>query len=134
LKKTQELLMTSEAKVSATKTELETLRGQTTDWEVEISRLNAILPISFQNFQTFFFWLNRHADISFYFKIIPCFADIFPGSVGADDNAIILERAKRGVPTDSTIWDMADKLVALGARKANMTVYTEELLNGALSA
>jgi hypothetical protein len=29
---------------------------------------------------------------------------------------------------------MADKLVALGARKANMTVYTEELLNGALSA
>jgi hypothetical protein len=58
-----------------------------------------------------------------YFRLIPSFADIFPESIVVAYNAIMLERAKR-----------ANQLVALGAWKANMTMYTEELLNGALSA
>jgi hypothetical protein len=46
----------------------------------------------------------------------------------------MLDWLKRNAPTDSANWDMADQLVALEARKANMTVYTEDLLNGALEA
>jgi chromosome segregation ATPase len=41
LKKTKELLVTSEAEVSGSKTELLALKEQTTRWEVEIARLNA---------------------------------------------------------------------------------------------
>jgi chromosome segregation ATPase len=37
LKKTQDMLVTSEANVSSTKTELLALKEQTTSWEVEIS-------------------------------------------------------------------------------------------------
>jgi hypothetical protein len=53
-------------------------------------------------------------------SLIFSFAGIFPDSVAAADNAIMLEQAKRGAPADSTNLDMADQLVALGAWKANI--------------
>jgi hypothetical protein len=43
LKNTQELLVTSEAEASGTKTDLLALKEQATKWEVEIARLNADL-------------------------------------------------------------------------------------------
>jgi chromosome segregation ATPase len=43
LKKTQELLVTSEAEASGTKADLLALKEQATKWEVEIARLNADL-------------------------------------------------------------------------------------------
>jgi chromosome segregation ATPase len=43
LKKTQELLITSEAEASGAKTELQHLKEQATKWEVDIARLNADL-------------------------------------------------------------------------------------------
>jgi predicted nucleic acid-binding Zn-ribbon protein len=41
LKKTQELLVTSEAEASTAKIELDSLKEQATKWEVDIARLNA---------------------------------------------------------------------------------------------
>jgi chromosome segregation ATPase len=41
LKKTQELLVTSEAEASSAKTELDSLKEQAMKWEVDIARLNA---------------------------------------------------------------------------------------------
>jgi chromosome segregation ATPase len=43
LKKTKELLVTSEIEVSQTKTKLLALKEQATRWEVEIARLNVDL-------------------------------------------------------------------------------------------
>jgi hypothetical protein len=49
LKKTQKLLVSSEAEASGTKTELLALKEQTTKWEVEIARLNANLTSKSSN-------------------------------------------------------------------------------------
>jgi chromosome segregation ATPase len=43
LKKTQEMLVTSEAEASGSKAELQQLKEQATKWEVDIARLNANL-------------------------------------------------------------------------------------------
>jgi chromosome segregation ATPase len=49
LKKTQELLVTSEAEASRTKTELLALKEQATKWEVDIARLNADFASKYLN-------------------------------------------------------------------------------------
>jgi hypothetical protein len=48
LKKTQGLLVTSEADASGAKLELQYLKEQATKWEVDISRLNADLASKLQ--------------------------------------------------------------------------------------
>jgi hypothetical protein len=53
LKKTQELLVTSEAKASTTKTEQDSLKEQTTRWEVDIARLNADFASKLQILSSF---------------------------------------------------------------------------------
>jgi DNA repair exonuclease SbcCD ATPase subunit len=53
LKKVQGLLVTSEAKVSDTKAELQSLKEQATKWEVDIARLNADLASKLSNPLTF---------------------------------------------------------------------------------
>jgi septal ring factor EnvC (AmiA/AmiB activator) len=53
LKKTQELLVTSEAEASGTKVELQSLKEQATKWEVDVARLNADLASKFPNPLTF---------------------------------------------------------------------------------
>jgi hypothetical protein len=49
LKNTQELLVTSEAEASGTKTDLLALKEQATKWEVEIARLNVDLASESSN-------------------------------------------------------------------------------------
>jgi DNA repair exonuclease SbcCD ATPase subunit len=53
LKKTQEMLVTSEAEASDTKVELQSLKEQATKWEVDIARLNADLASKLSNSLTF---------------------------------------------------------------------------------
>jgi hypothetical protein len=53
LKKTQEMLVTSEAEASGTKAELQGLKEQATKWEVDIARLNADLATKLSNLLTF---------------------------------------------------------------------------------
>jgi chromosome segregation ATPase len=53
LKKTQELLVTSEAEASGTKTELLALKEQATKWEVDIAQLNADIASKSSNPLTF---------------------------------------------------------------------------------
>jgi DNA repair exonuclease SbcCD ATPase subunit len=53
LKKTQELLVTSEAEASRTRAELQSLKEQATKWEVDIARLNADLASKLSNPLTF---------------------------------------------------------------------------------
>jgi chromosome segregation ATPase len=48
-KKNQELLVTSEAEASRTKTELLALKEQATKWEVDVARLNADLASKSSN-------------------------------------------------------------------------------------
>jgi hypothetical protein len=114
------MLLTSEADVSATKIELSTLKAQTTGWEVEVAQLNADLASKFPKFSKFFLSGITNMPTLLSTSLIFSFAGIFPGFVAAADNAIMLEQAKRGAPADSTNLDMADQLVALGARKANI--------------
>jgi DNA repair exonuclease SbcCD ATPase subunit len=79
LKKTQELLVTSEAEASGTKAELQSLKEQATKWEVDIARLNADLASKLSNPLTFTlpdiscptyhqsFRHSNHVDIYSYF-------------------------------------------------------------------
>jgi predicted nucleic acid-binding Zn-ribbon protein len=53
LKKTQELLITSEAEASGAKVELQHLKEQATKWEVDIAWLNADLASKLSNPPTF---------------------------------------------------------------------------------
>jgi chromosome segregation ATPase len=79
LKKTCEVLVTSEAEASGTKAQLQGLKEQATKWEVDVARLNADLASKLSNPLTFtwpdiscptyhqFLWHNNHADIYSYF-------------------------------------------------------------------
>jgi hypothetical protein len=49
LKKTQDMLVLSEAEAASSKKELETLKEHATGWEVEIARLNANLASKSSN-------------------------------------------------------------------------------------
>jgi hypothetical protein len=59
---------------------------------------------------------------------------MFPGSCEAVEKAIMLDRLKINAPVHSANWDMPEQLIALEAHKANMTIFTEDLYNGALEA
>jgi DNA repair exonuclease SbcCD ATPase subunit len=75
LKKTQEMLVTSEAKASDTKAELQGLKEHATKWEVDIARLNADLTSKLSNPLIFILpdiirptycqllWHNNYVDI-----------------------------------------------------------------------
>jgi hypothetical protein len=49
LKKTQDMIMTSEAEASNAKAELQSLKEQATKWEVDIAQLNADLASKLSN-------------------------------------------------------------------------------------
>jgi hypothetical protein len=50
------------------------------------------------------------------------------------EKALKLDRLKWNVPVDSANWDMSEQLIALEARKTNMTAFTEDLYLGAQEA
>jgi hypothetical protein len=59
---------------------------------------------------------------------------MFPASVEDVEKALQVDRVNRGVPVDSSSWDMSEQLLALDARKKAMTSYTENLFLGAQEA
>jgi hypothetical protein len=59
---------------------------------------------------------------------------MFPASVEDVEKALQVDRVNRGVPVDSSSWDMSEQLLALDARKKAMTSYTEDLFLGAQEA
>jgi hypothetical protein len=56
---------------------------------------------------------------------------MFPASVEDVEKAFQVDRVNRGVPVDSSSWNMLEQLLALDARKNTMTSYTEDLFLGA---
>jgi hypothetical protein len=59
---------------------------------------------------------------------------MFPASVEDVEKALQVDRVNRGVPVDSSSWDMSEQLLALDARKKAMPSYTEDLFLGAQEA
>jgi hypothetical protein len=59
---------------------------------------------------------------------------MFPASVEDVEKALQVDRVNRGVPVDSSSWDMSEQLLALDARKNTMTSYTKDLFLGAQEA
>jgi hypothetical protein len=59
---------------------------------------------------------------------------MFPASVEDVEKALQVDQVNRGVPVDSSSWDMSEQLIALEARKKAMTSYTEDLFLGAQEA
>jgi hypothetical protein len=62
------------------------------------------------------------------------FLGLFPGSVEDVEKALKLDRLKWNVSVDSANWDMSEQLIALEARKTNMTAFTKDLYLGAQEA
>jgi hypothetical protein len=59
---------------------------------------------------------------------------MFPASVEDIEKALQVDPVNRGVPVDSSSWDMLEQLLALDAWKKAMTSYTEDLFLGAQEA
>jgi hypothetical protein len=59
---------------------------------------------------------------------------MFPAFVKDVEKALQVDRVNRGVPVDSSSWDMSEQLLALDARKKAMISYTEDLFLGAQDA
>jgi hypothetical protein len=59
---------------------------------------------------------------------------LFPASAEDVEKALQVDRLNQNVPVDSSNWDMSEQLIALDARKNEMTTYTDDLFLGAQEA